>query len=271
MRNTGWLNFFLGGLTFLLGVGFPGNPPMKTIQAFLGLATVFVSIWSIVLPSPTGVAIWSVVLGIAGTWNIIVAIRDQSLIVGIFGALQLWWTYRLYRTFRKNTQSAKPDTEALRLYNDLQRAVQRLNIRDDEDPDFIRIKVNRRWWQGFLLQDRVALVSRQGIALLIAERSKTTFIFRDGKGILGKRIAGTFDLDGISSNKVTFPRATFEHYNRWKGVSDAESIEWLNELDLSNRKRLPIRIAVILLLAAPIVFWLFWAVFALILVATYGK
>src|SRR5579871_1622261 len=57
LRDMGWTNFFMGGLTFLLGIGVPGNPPLKMIQAFLGLATVFVSVWSIVSPLPIGIVI----------------------------------------------------------------------------------------------------------------------------------------------------------------------------------------------------------------------
>ncbi len=271
LRNMGWVNLFLGGLTFLLGIGIPGNTLLKAIQAFLGLVTIIVSLWSILFPLAIGAVIWGVLLGIAGTWNIFIAISYQGVVVGAFGVLQLWWAYRCYRDFRKNAETTWPGVETLRLYDNLQRAVRSFEAKEGEDSDFIRLKFNRRWWQGFLLQDRAVLASRQGIALLIAEGSKTTFTFRDGKGILRKRIVGTFDLDGISAKNVTFPQATLEAYNRWKGIPDIQTAEWLNALDLDSRKRLPVRIVAILILAAPIAFLLFWAVFAILMVAKYGK
>ncbi len=269
LRDTGWINLFLGGLTFFLGIGIPGNPVLKALQAFFGISIVLVSMWSIVSPVVIAVAVWTIVFGISGLWNIFIAFSESSLIAGILGLLQLWWTYQLFLTFRKNSQTAKPGAETLRLYDLLQRTMQRFNI--DIDPDSIQLMFNRRWWQGFLLQDRVVLASRQGIALLLAERSKTTFTFRDGKGILRNRIVGTFDLGGISAKRVTFPRSTFERCSRWNGLSNAQIAEWLNALDLSAKRRLPIRIAVILLMVTPIAFMLFWAILTIVMVATYGK
>jgi hypothetical protein len=175
----------------------------------------------------------------------------------------------LYFVVRKNDNDARPDATALQFYDDLQQATQK--IETVEAPEFIRLKVKRRWWQGLLLEDRVVLASRWGMALWIAERSKTTFAFRDGKGVLRKRITGEFNLDGFSANKVTFPPVTFEHYNRWQGVPEAETTEWLAKLDFDRRKRLPRRVAIIVLLALPILFMIFSALFAIFLVATYGS
>jgi hypothetical protein len=265
----GWTNIFLGGLTLLLGLDIPGNPPLKTIQAFLGLATILLSIWSIVSPLPIGVAIWAIGLGIAGLWNIFIAIADQGPIAGVFGVLQLWWAYRLYRTHKMNTNVTRPDAESLRTYDTLQRGIQMFNV--PNDPDFIRLKIRRRWWKGFLLKERIALVPQQGIALWIAESSKTTFTFKNGWAIFGPSITGTLEIEGISSNKVTFPRTTVERYLRWKGPSDAQPVDWLNMLDANARKRLPIRIALLFILAAPIVFLVLLAVFAIGIAASFGK
>jgi hypothetical protein len=79
LRGMGWVNLFLGGLTFLLGAGFNGN----LVQTLLGLAIVGVSIWSIVSPLPIGVLIWTITLGVAGMWNIFVAVTNQGLAVGL--------------------------------------------------------------------------------------------------------------------------------------------------------------------------------------------
>src|SRR5262249_5917621 len=158
---------------------------------------------------------------------------EQSLIAGLLALVQLWWAYRLYRIFRKNSQFATPDRAALKVYDDLQLAVQRYKVDDGDRPDFIQLQIGRGWWQGFLLHDRAVLASRQSTALLTAPQDKTTFTFRDGNGVFGKRIAGTLDFNGIRFNRITFPPTTIANYNRWKGVADAQTSEWLNALDLN--------------------------------------
>ncbi len=267
LRGTGLTNVILGTVTFLLGIGIPGEPVLKTLQALLGLITIVVSLWSIVFPQPIGVIIWGILLTTAGAWNGFIAYGDQNIVVGILAVLQLWWAYQCYRTFRMNMKTTWPDRDTLQLYDSLQRAVRRYQSSDD--PDFVRLKFSRRWWQGFLLPDRAVLAAQSGIAMLVAERNKTTFAFGDGHGIWRPRIAGTFDMDGITARNVTFPRSTFERYNRWKGVAEADTVEWLKTLDLNSTKRRPIRFAVILTMAAPILFLLFWAVFAIFIVVRY--
>src|SRR5258707_10572121 len=83
LRDTGWINLFLGGLTFFLGIGIPGNPVLKALQAFFGISIVLVSMWSIVSPVVIAVAVWTIVFGISGLWNIFIAFSESSLIAGI--------------------------------------------------------------------------------------------------------------------------------------------------------------------------------------------
>ena len=225
IRRTGWPNLFMGGLTFLLGIDGFGNPILKAIQALLGLITVGVSLWSLISPmavGAVGLAVWGILMGIAGLWNVFIALYSQSLIVGALALLQLWWTYGWYLKYQKHRQTSQVGGTDLHLYDDLRQAVARFNDSSNADPDFIQVKIKDRIWQWFLLQGRAVLASRQSKLLMLADQSKTTFTFKVNKGLLATQILGTVDFDGVSEKHVIFPQVTVATYERWKGVSVAE-------------------------------------------------
>ncbi len=271
VSNLGWTNIFLGVLTVWLGVDDPGVPPFKIVQTLLGVAIVLVSRWSIKSPRPAALSIWALLFVVIGVWNIFIAVEGQSLLWGAFGLLQLWWAYRMYRTFVKNAQAIKPDAEALRRYGVLRRAIGRLDIQAENDPDFFRLRHGRYWWQGLFLKDRIALAPKKGQALLIADSSQTTFTFSEGWSGFAPRIVGHADIGKTSMKKVTIPQTTLERYNRWKGLPDSQTSAWLDAFYASARRRLPIRIVLALVMAAPLLFLVFLAVYALLIVATYGN
>ncbi|MCC6975704.1 MAG: hypothetical protein IT322_16985 [Anaerolineae bacterium] len=216
VSTLGWLNLFLGAAMVWLGTSNPSNAPLSTFQAIYGVAVVGVSLWSIIWPQPSGVAVWVVVLGVAGIWNVYLYFSFNFPPVGILGLVQLWWAYNLNRLFRLYGRKDQPDAESLQHYDTFQRAAQKFEPSDDPDPEIIRFKRGNRWWQGFLLPDRVVFASRKGLVFLIAERSAVTFTFNHTSADFGSRILCTIKIGDITIKKLMFSRTAWQHYKRWK-------------------------------------------------------
>lgn len=235
----------------------------------LGLAGVVISLMSIVTPIRMGFGSWVAVLGGYGAWNLFVGFRAENYVVIAFGVLQLWWAYGLFVRMRATQQTTRPETETVQLYNELLRNAKQMRASDGY-PEFFELKLYRRWWHGVFLQDRCLLVYRDGKTLLIADRDTTTFTFKDARDLLGSRIVGTIAFDDIPLTRATFPQETFSRYSRWKGQTEEQVTAWLDELERNTKKRLPARIVVMLLLAAPVIVLLFWLAVGLIAIAKYN-
>lgn len=224
VNSMGCLNLFLGLITVWSAVGISGPLPVKIIQASLGFATVVVSLWSIGAPRPLGVLVWCGLLGLLGVWNTFIAVTGSHLnfLILLLGLLQVWVAIRMYQLFQKNPPPATAHGETLRVYDELRGVMWQLKTKEDSDPDAIRFQFRRRWWHGFLLPDRIALVLPKGVGLLVIPKDKATFNFAEKHSFGGARqMMGNLNLDGVELKQAIIPRTTYERCQQWKDTASA--------------------------------------------------
>lgn len=231
LGSTGWLNIFLGGFTFWLGLSGVDQNVLKVIQALLGAITIAQSLSSIISPTTAAILRFSLLFLAAGMWNIFVGARDNfdglALFTGILGILQLWWAFSYYRVYQKYAPMTltKPSLDTSTAYDEIWGILAKTK---NGVAEFIRLQMRYDWWQGLLLKDLAVLAHKRSKMVIFANEQDVAFTPVDSKAISKRRVKGHIKLDTVTSS-TTIPQEFFEKYVQWKSMDDDKKQQWLSE------------------------------------------
>jgi hypothetical protein len=249
LRQNGWLNVFLGGLTLWLGLSGFGQSIFKVVQTLFGVLIVGQSLWAIRESTTANIYRFSILFILCSIWNIGLAILDglQGLgfIVGLLGVSQLWGAYQFRKIHERYSQVTlvKPSLETSRLYDAVWKALHKGIIHTDTE--YIELQIERRGWRGFLLPEQLVIAFKQRNIVIFANKSDVVFVPTNPTKS-GKWLEIVIKLD-IASTVGKITRGFYEKYLGWKGeaitVKDAPT-----ELRRMRNTRRYIRIASLIIL-----------------------
>ena len=266
LRETGWLNLFLGVFDIWLGLRCCELNAPHLFQIVGGTVLIGFSLWSIALPS-LKLTIWlSVILLVFGLWNIFISLYYGIALLGILiGVVQIWWAYRVYMGHRANQRETiiVPDSSILTLYEALLKGFRRARMKTDND--IIELNLKRYRWQAWLLGEYSVFAPRQNLKrFILVEKSKVDFAPEQEAWSSRKRIKGTFKIDHLVS-WGNIHASSLGRYRQWKTLEDT-SAEFVTTY--YEKQRIPllaakiVRTFTILFLIAVVLFvgWMIWLV-----------
>jgi hypothetical protein len=250
LRNNGWLNLFLGGITLWLGLSGFGQNIFRVIQTLLGILIVGQSLWALSQSTTANIQRFSILFALCGIWNILLAVMSglygTGLIIGLLGILQLWAAYQFRKIHLQYSQVklVKPSPETAQLYDSIWKSLVKDIIYNDAD--YIEMEIQRRKWCGFLLPDRMILAFKQRNILMLADKNDVVIVPTHPRSA-GHWIEIIFKFDIIASAVGKIPRPIYEKYVSWKGgatvMADAPS-----ELRYTRNMKRYIRIGSLIIL-----------------------
>lgn len=223
LRENGWTNLVLGGLTLLLGITQIQNGILHIIQAIAGLVTVAVSIYALMRENVRTVQLFAGIFIFAAAWNLWIVLQyltfGTAWLLLVLPCLQFWSGRRFMYLYGrlKVLYQGRPTTIPVE-YDPLWAA---LNAGDlSEDGDFVEILINRRKWRGLLLPE---------FAVIIPMRTKRTMLVvpKNDFVLLARSKADFKKPEGWHEAAASFGQGQkpivqirnryFQRYLTWKG------------------------------------------------------
>jgi hypothetical protein len=241
VRDNGWVNIILGGITVLLGASVLEEFSIpKLIQFLLGLLGIAQCIWALVAPHYPRFREFAILLLIAAVWNVFIGFNNGAWLVIILGLLQLWWSYVSYRLFRFYQQYPFGERPAhiVKLYHDLWHSLMRGSLK--REANVINVWIKLLLWRIWLIDNLAVVASNSSRLLIIRRKDELNFI------PFSKKPMGRWRVNGRMIIKTFYERSVmrgkdFEKYAHWKGL---ETI--LAQVGPSTWERLPRAIQIVL-------------------------
>ncbi|MBX3061945.1 MAG: hypothetical protein KF726_03160 [Anaerolineae bacterium] len=230
MQRDGWLNLILGGITVWGAWEGQSFNSLWLIQLVLGLAIVGQSLWMLSKPDTAGLLRFSILLAAVGIYNITgPLLRGNNgttvTIVAGLGLLQLWMAYTVYGLYqkRKDMTITKPTAEQDRLYDVLWAQIINMSLSSNDDNDYLEATMQGKWWQGFLLGDRVILAKKNAPPkwMIVANAPEVTFDTKQTVTTTTSQIRGKMKF-GILTLTAALHRVFFARLVEWKTIFAAK-------------------------------------------------
>jgi hypothetical protein len=217
LKRTGWLNLFLGGVTFLLGLSNLNQGILHVWQAFLGALMVGQSLWVLIVPTRIGVLGFCIMFLLAGIWNIALFILGAgaglTVVVGFVGIIQIKWGIDYYRWYRR--LSGPITGEASQLLNEVRTAL--INTDPATASDTIEYQ-SGGLWRVWLLSDMAVSASVKHKYVFVTHRNDFYAQRQPGR-------SGNEELVNVvlyfeqGKAKVVMLRAHLKRFEEWKAAS----------------------------------------------------
>jgi hypothetical protein len=250
LRNNGWLNLLLGGLTLWLGLTGFGQSIFKVIQTIFGILIVGQSLWALRESTTSNIQRFSILFALCGIWNILLAVISGfygiGLIIALLGILQLWSAYQFRKIHQQysKVKLVKPSAEVAQLYDSIWKSLVKDIIYNDAD--YIEIEIQRRKWCGFPLPNRLVLAFKQRNILMLADKNDVLLVPINPRAS-GRWVEIIFKFDINASTVAKIPRSLYEKYVAWKGEAMVMADAPVELRQTRNIKRY-IRIAALIIL-----------------------
>lgn len=228
-----WTNLFLGLCTLmggLFGIGIFQviNKTIQFVQISLAVGILILSVVSIFRPL-AGDGILSILFVVAAAYPIMsglllifqgisfpVLLVFGVIVIGI-SMFQLYWARRYFIRNRHFIRSGirKPKNESLLDYLALWAVIDESFKIGTSDKDEIELTLDHQKWRGFLLQNRLIIISCNKKLLLITEGTDIELIPRYNKIIKPNSFNGIFQYD-LEAIPITIDPRYFMQFARWK-------------------------------------------------------
>jgi hypothetical protein len=233
LRPAGIGSIIFGVLALAMGIALAEENPLNILLALIGLFLLIEGIWLTASPTPIGMILDGVALGILGIWNIFVTIANAAAgsgggtMVAALGALQIWWgiqSFRRYSRF-KNVSAEKLPEESVRYVDDFVKGIAK--AKPSNEPDVIQFQISNAQppvWKARLMTGAAVLVAANGQEAVFAKKDDVN-VTTEGKVLLGRNLKALLQF-GDRNFKGSIAPELFERYEVWKtGIATGRTLQ----------------------------------------------